>query len=169
MWFLAEPLAGGPKLPSRFLQILAAEITHLDVLEVSPDALFRIQLRRIAGKALEVDPLSRPVAQILPDGFAAVDRRAIPEDQQLARDMAPQMIEEADHLGARDRRLVDLEVQPPLKPDGADDRQMVTAERVMQDRRLAPRRIAARHRRQEIEAALIEEEQRARLVGGLLF
>jgi hypothetical protein len=166
---LPEPLAGGTKLPSRFLQIMAAEIAHLDVLEMPPDALFWIQLRRIAGEALEMDPLSRPVAQILPDGFAAVDRRAILEDQQLARDMAPQVIQEADHLGARDRRLVDLEVQPPLKPDGADDRQMVAAERVMQDRRLAPRRGAARHRGQKIEAALIEEEQRAPVVGGLLF
>jgi hypothetical protein len=46
---------------------------------------------------------------------------------------------------------------------------MVAAERVMQDRRLAPRCVAARHRGQKIEAALIEEEQRARLVGGLLF
>ena len=168
-WFLAEPLAGGTELPPRFLQIMATEVAHLDLLQVPPDALFRVQLRRIAGESLEVNRLGCPVAQILPDGFAAVDRRAIPEDQQLARDMAPQMIEEADHLGARDRRLVDLEVQPPLKPDGADDREMIAAERVMQDRRLAPRRRAARHRGQKIEAALIKEEKRARLFGGLLF
>ena len=169
MWFLAKPLAGGAELPSRFLQILTAEIAHLDVLEMPPDAFFRIQLRRIAGEALEMDPLSRPVAQILPDGFAAVDRRAIPDDQQLARDMALQVIQEADHLGARDRRLVDLEVQPALEPDRPDHRTMIAAERVMQDRRLAPRRVAAHHRGQKIEAALIEEEQRARLCGGLLF
>ncbi len=169
MWFLAEPLAGGTKLPSRFLQILAAEIAHLDVLEVPPDALFWIQLRRIAGEALEVDPVGRPVAQIPPNGFAAVDRRPIPEDQQLARDVAPQMIEEADHFGARDRRLMDLEVQPLVQAHGADDREMIAAEGMTQDRRLAPWRVAARYRRQEIEAALIEEEQRARLVGGLLF
>ena len=56
-----------------------------------------------------------------------------------------------------------------MEPGRPDYREVVTAERVMQDRRLAPRRIAARHRRQEIEAALIEEEQRARLVGDLLF
>ena len=98
-----------------------------------------------------------------------MDRRAIPDDQQFAGNDTAQMIEEADHLGARDRRLVDLEVQPLVQAHGADDRQMVTAERVMQDRRLAPRRIAARHRRQEIEAALIEEEQRALLLSGLLF
>ena len=110
MWVLAEPLAGGPELPPRFLQIMTAEIAHFDLLQVPPDALFRVQLRRVAGGSLEVDPVGRPVAQILPNGLAAVDRRAIPEDQQLARDVAPQMIEEADHLGARDRRLVDLEV-----------------------------------------------------------
>ena len=166
---LAEPLTGGTEFAVRFLKITATEIAHLDLLQVSPDAFFRVHLRSIAGKALEVDPFGRPVVEILPDGLASVDRRAIPDDQQLARDDTPQMIQEADHLGARDCRLVDLEVEPLMHADGPDDREMITAEGVVQDQGLAHWSVGARHRGQEIKAAFIDEEQGALLVSGLLF
>lgn len=166
---LPEPLAGGPELAAGLVKVMAAKVAHLDLLEVPPDAFFRIHLRGITGEALEVDPLGRSVAQILPDRFAAVDRRAIPDDHQLARNDTPQMIQEADHLGTRDRRLVDLEVQPLVHADRPDHREMITAEGMAQDRGFAHASIGARHRGQEIEAAFIEEEQRALLVNGLLF
>jgi hypothetical protein len=46
---------------------------------------------------------------------------------------------------------------------------MITAEGMTQDRRFTHARIGARHRREEIEAAFIEEEQRALLLSRLLF
>jgi hypothetical protein len=166
---LTESLAGSPELAARLLKIMAAEIAHFDLLQMPPDTLFGVDLRGIAGETLEVDPFGRPVAKILPDGFAAMDHRAIPDNQQLAWDVVPQMIQEADHLGARDRRLVDLEIESLVQAHGADDREMITAKSVMQDRSLAHGRVGAQHGGQQIEAAFIQEEQRALLLSGLLF
>jgi hypothetical protein len=82
---LAEPLGGGPELPARLGEVRAAAVAQLDVLEVPPDPLFGIQLRGVARELLEVDSRGCPVAQELPDEVPGVDRRAVPDDEQLAR------------------------------------------------------------------------------------
>jgi hypothetical protein len=51
----------------------------------------------------------------------------------------------------------------------ADHCEMIMAERVVQDRGLAHGSVGAPHRGQQIKAALIEEQQGARLLNGLLF
>ena len=97
---LAEPLAGGAERPAGLPEIMSTEVAHLDLLQMPPDAFLRVHLRGITGKALEVDPLGRAVVEILPDGFAAVDRRAIPDDQQLAGNDTSQMITSALEIAA---------------------------------------------------------------------
>jgi hypothetical protein len=169
VWLVTEPLAGGAELPTRLLKITATEITHLHLLQVPPDAFFRVHLRGVAGEALQVEPRGGPIAEKLPDGLAPVKRRAIPDNQQFTRDEMPQMSQKADHLSARDGRLVDLEVEPLVQAHGPDHREMITAEGVMQDRGLAHGSVGADHRGPEIEAALIQEEQGAILLSGLLF
>ncbi len=63
----AEPLTRGAEFQARLLQITAAEVSHLHPLHVAPDALFGVQLRRVAGEALQVDACRRPVAEELLD------------------------------------------------------------------------------------------------------
>ncbi len=166
---LAEPLARGAELPSRLREIRTAEIAHLHALEVPPNPLLGIDLWRVAGEALQVNPRSRTLAEELLDCLAAVDRRTIPDDQQLARDVTQQMLQEANDLGAPDRRLVDLEVELLVQTHGPDHREMIMAERVVQNRRLAHRSVSTHHRGQQVKATLIDEEQRALLLQSLLF
>lgn len=154
---LTEPLARGAKLPSRLLEIRATtEVAQFHPLRVPPDGFFRIQFGRIAGEALQMDPRSRSLAEELLDRFAAVDRRPIPEDQELARDVAQQMLQESDHLRASDGLLVDLDAELLVQAHSTNDQEMIVAERVMQDRSLAYRGIGAHHRGEQIEAALID-------------
>ncbi len=79
------------------------------------------------------------------------------------------MPQEADHLRAPDRLLIDLEVEFLVQPDGPDDRKMIVAQAGVQQGRLALGRIGARHRGQQVEAAFVNKEQRALLLLCLLF
>src|SRR5262245_45970602 len=58
------------QLPER----VADEVLQLPALHQPPEPLRRIQIRRVAGEALEVEPLRAARAQAGPDGLAVVDR-----------------------------------------------------------------------------------------------
>lgn len=167
--FLPQALAGRPQFTPRLGEVGTADVPQLDVLEMAPDAFFGIQLRRVARKALEVDPRGRPLPEKLLDDPAAVDGGAVPNDEQLAPDVPEQMPEEANDLAARDRVVVDLKVELRGEPDGADDREVVVREPMVQERRLADGCVGAGDGRQQVEAALVDEQQRAVLTQGLIF
>lgn len=129
------------------LQIPAAEVSHLHSFGVAPDSLFRIDLGCMAGEALQMDPLRRAFAQELLDKCAAVDGCSIPDGEQRARNMAEQVLQETDHLHARDRLLMDLEVELLVQPHGSDDREMIPAEHMPKPGCLAHECVDTRHRR----------------------
>src|SRR6266508_3221621 len=62
---------------------------------------------------------------------------------------AQEMLEEADHLGATERVVLDAEQQSTARGDATDHGQVVTGEREAQHRRVAAWREAADHRRQQ--------------------
>jgi hypothetical protein len=63
-------------------------VAQFDALEVVPDALVRIELGGVSGQLLEMQAARRAPAQEVLHGLAAVDRRPIPDDQQLAAHLA---------------------------------------------------------------------------------
>ena len=71
------------------------QIGQFDALEIVPDALIRIEIRRVAGQLLQMQALGARLAQEVLDGLAVMDRRAIPDDQELPRDLAQQHAQEA--------------------------------------------------------------------------
>jgi hypothetical protein len=54
------------------------------MLQVPPDSLLGIELGRVTGEAFEAQPIAGLLMQELPGSAAAMDRRAVPEHEQLA-------------------------------------------------------------------------------------
>ena len=84
-----------------------------------------------------------------------MNRRPIPNHEQLAWNLAQQVPQELDDLGAPKRALADLEQEPPVMGEAADDREMIAGTAHPQDRRLPPWRVRAHQARQQIEAGLV--------------
>jgi len=89
-----------------------------------------------------------------------MDRRAIPDDQELTGDVTQQVLQEAHDVRAVERTLLDQQEQAVIQGDAADDRQVVTRQRHPQDGRLRAGGIAADDRRQQVEAGLVDPDDR---------
>ncbi len=98
----------------------AADIGQFDALQVVPDALIRIEIRRVAGQLLQLQALGRPGAQEIFDGLPMMNRGAIPDDQQLAADLAQQQAQERDDCFPIIAVFAHLQEQAPIERDGAD-------------------------------------------------
>lgn len=85
------------------IQIPATQVPQLDVLEVLPHALIRVQVGRVSRQPLQVDE-PRPAARRESlDLVTAVDGRAVPHREEPAPDHLPHVTEERDTLGAPKR------------------------------------------------------------------
>src|SRR5215831_14654286 len=80
--------------------VVTASVAQLDPLPVAPDPLIRVHVRRVAGEGLEGEAPGRAPGQEILDDLAAMDRGAVPDDQELAREVAQQVPEEAHHVRA---------------------------------------------------------------------
>ena|SRR6516165_6550489 len=88
--------SSAPQSVTQLGQICGADVAQLDPLQVVPDALIRVQVWRIAGEALQVQALGRPRCEEVLDRLAMMDRRAVPDDDQLSGDLAQQHSQEPD-------------------------------------------------------------------------
>lgn len=152
----AHATQGGGGVKAQLPAVLDEEIGDLVFLEVSPEVFDRIEFRGVGGQAFEPEA-SAAAGEGLLDRFAAVDRGAIPDDQQLARDMTEQRLEELGGLGAADTAFVDAEVEPEERQPG-DDRQLVPAERLVQQRGLPTRRPSPDPMRSGAQPAFVDED-----------
>src|SRR5215203_5888750 len=86
-----------------------------------------------------------------------MDRRAVPYDEQLAGDLAHQVLEEAHHVLSLKRPLLKGHVELAFEGDGAHRREVISCELLLKDGRLSHRGVGANHHRQQVEARLIGE------------
>jgi hypothetical protein len=89
---VAQALLGAPQRQGQRQgqrrQIWAAEMSQCDAFEIVPDAFVGVEVWGLARQLLEVQPLGSPRPQEVLDRLAALDRRAIPDDQELATNLA---------------------------------------------------------------------------------
>lgn len=154
---------GEPQLPAQFVEILTAAVPKLDPLEVVPDAFIRVEVRCVGRQLNEVEPRGCSRCQKVADGVPTVNRRSVPDDEQLARNLAQQLVEEGDHVCPADGVILDVGEEPALRRDRADNGEVIVGERRTQHRRLSTGGIGARHERQGVEAGLVYEENCALL------
>jgi hypothetical protein len=137
------------------------------VLPVAPHVFDWIELRRVPRERLQRDSAALR-ADVVVDDAAAVRGQPIPDDKQLAPDMALEVGEKLDDLRAFDRPGEEPEVEaPPCDP--GDCRQQVPVEVVLEDRRPPSRRPRPAPVGALGQSALVDEDDRLPLGGGVFF
>ena len=89
------------------------------VLAVRPDVLHRVQFRRVGRQVLRLQAAFLAADELLRD-FAAVARKPIPNQQDVAINVAEQVFEELDDLRGLDGLFEDLKVEIPEGDTGDD-------------------------------------------------
>src|SRR5258706_13727791 len=107
-----------------------------------------------------MEALGGTAREVVLDRLATMDRRAIPDDEQLAGDLAQQHAQEAHDIGRVVGMVLRLQEQPPVGREPPDGGQMVMGQRHPQHRRPPARRPRAHGHRQEVEAGLVYPDDR---------
>src|SRR5712692_10003672 len=87
------------ELAGEFGQIETTPVAQLDAFQIAPNPLVRIQIGGVTGQGFQMDPLGCARGQKVFDDLAAMDWGAIPDDQELAGNVAQQVLEEAHDTG----------------------------------------------------------------------
>jgi len=144
-----------------------AEVWKSVLLEVSPEIFDRIEFWSVGGKEFDMQALALAGDEV-PHQSAAVDGRAIPEDQQFAGHMPQKMSQEINHLWTFDAAGMEGEVViPPCQP--GDGREAFPVEGELQYRRLAARRPGAHPMGFLTQSAFINEDDGAAFASGFFF
>ena len=152
---VAKPLGGQAQVMTEGRQIRTAEVAQLHPLQVVPDPLVRIQIRRVPGQLFQVDALGPTAGQEVLDRLPPMDGRAVPDHQQRAGDMPQQMAQEAHHILAGQGSLLDQEHELAIRGDPADGREVILGQGDPQDGRLAAGRVAPNAGGEEGEARFV--------------
>src|SRR5215468_1399704 len=96
-----------------------------------------------------------------------MDWRTIPDDEELAGDLAQEQAEETHHIGAVVGLRLRLHQQAMVRRDGRNGRAMIPGQRYPQDRGLPLSRPGADVMRQQIEPRLVHPDDHLPLVDGL--
>lgn len=131
------------------------------VLAVGPDVLHWVQFRRVGWQILHLQAAFLIADKLLRDP-TAVGRKAIPNQQNVAVDVAEQVFEELDDLLGFDGLFEDLKVEVPER-DAGDDRQGFPVEMELEDRSLPSRRPRAPPMRPLAQTAFVYEDDRSAL------
>jgi hypothetical protein len=134
--------------------------------EIAPDALIRVQVRGITRQTFQVNTLRTALGQELSNRWAMMSRQTVPDNQELARDVSQQMLQELDHPCTVEGFLLGLHVQRSLRRDSTDDREMIPSQRHSQNGCLSDGCVSAGHCRQQIEARLIHKHYGAPFLDG---
>jgi len=70
------------------VQVSATDVAQLDTLEVIPDALVRIEIGGITRQLLQMQEFGGPSFEKVFDLMSPMDGRAIPDENDLARNLA---------------------------------------------------------------------------------
>src|ERR671928_1458021 len=86
LWLGAQANGRLAQRLAEVLQARTADVAELDALQVTPDALVRIQVRGVGRQWLDLQPVPADLGEQVLDRLAAVDRSAVPDHQQRVRD-----------------------------------------------------------------------------------
>jgi hypothetical protein len=132
------------------------QVGDLVSLELAPHILDWIEFGRVGWQAFHKNAPS-PGGDVSFDQKTAVDRRSIPENQNLSRYMSLEMPEKFNDLRALDAAVVDLKIEAPQR-QAADDRKTFPIEGFLKDGRLPARSPRAHARGPCAQPAFINKD-----------
>jgi hypothetical protein len=107
---LAMPQAffGSTQFPLDVRHIQTTKVLELDALEQVPDAFLWIKVWGISRQLFEMNTSSSPFAQIVFDGRTSMNRRSIPDHQQVPSNLTGKQLQKANHVGSFVRMVAAL-------------------------------------------------------------
>jgi len=164
----------GTKLLRDLPKIVRAEVGELAALDIAPHELGRVEVRRIAGQALDREPGALS-AQVRLHGPTLMRGQAIPDQDDAAPPKLPlEVVQEFDEghviVTARSRlkeQTTATEIPPERHGDG--DGELLPIERVDQDGGFAPGRPRATDRRSLGDATLVLEDDPGAAAASVFF
>ena len=166
---VAQSCYGQSQLRAEFPDIRAAHIAQLYSLQVGPDALIRVKIRRISRQVFQTNPLGAPIGEKRLDWFPTMNGRAIPDYQERSRDMAQQMFKKADDVLCSISTFLRHQQQSAPHGDSTDGGHMIPAETHAQNGGLSLGSISSHQGRQEIEARFVYPDDGSTLFFSPLF
>src|SRR6516164_3664561 len=109
-WTPPHATQGTARVMTELGEIARAEVGQFVMLPVAPDVLHRIEFRRVSRQLLDRQPAPLRGDELL-DRVSAMRRQSVPYDQQPTRQMAQQLAEEIDYLGAAEGAAIEAEVE----------------------------------------------------------
>lgn len=100
----------GRRLQTQCPGLLDDQVGNFVRLQMSPHVFHRIEFRSIGGQAFDRDAPPR-AGHVIPHQGTAVNGGSIPEDEQLAGQVALKVLQELDHLRPFDAAGVHLKVE----------------------------------------------------------
>ena len=94
--FVPQPLFGSSEFACEMGHVTAAHNVEFDALEQVPDALIRVEFRRIARQLLHLQAFGCSTRQEHFDRLPPMNRCSIPNDQELPGDLPQQEAQESD-------------------------------------------------------------------------
>ena len=155
---LLEPLNSLFQFGVQVLKVKTNQIAQLNAFQIAPDALIGIQFWSIAGQLFQPDTLRRPGAEKVLDCTAAVRGNAIPDHQELARNVIQQVLQKTHYIWPLEGMILDHQVKLACRGNRADRREVIPGQPLTQDGRLAYRGISAYHGGQGPKARFIHEQ-----------
>ncbi len=140
---MSQTFFGAPQFVGHLGDILTTQVLQFAAFEQVPDAFLRVQFRRIAWQAFQMETFGCASFEKVLDDLCAMDRRAIPDHQQLARDLTQQQAQQAHHLLSIVGMILRLHEEFAIGTDRADGREMIAGQLHPQDGRLPTRGVGA--------------------------
>jgi hypothetical protein len=148
-------------------EVVRAEVGDLMLLEVAPDVFGRIEFGGIGGKEMKFEATGLLGGKIA-DRATVMDAQTIPDNQQIAGDVAQQVPQKLDGLRGANRAGEKLEVEPE-PGDAGHRRQGLPSKVILQDRRLAARRPGPGAMGPFAQSAFVDKDDGFALFPGFFF
>src|SRR3984893_2594348 len=131
---------------------------------IAPEVLHWVAFWRVGGQALQFESGPLTGDPVL-DQATAVSGKAVPDDQQPAREMAQEMSQKLDHLGTANGSWKEAEIETPPRYPG-HRREQLPVEMILQHWGLSARRPRAPAVRSLAQPALVDEDDGLARPGG---
>lgn len=153
-----EPFLGAHQFCAELLKVSSTKVLQFASLEQIPHAFLGIQLWSIPGQSLQMDAFSSPLSQKILDDLTAVNGSPIPDDQQLARHLAQEQVQEAHDVRSFVRAVLHLHDQASIQGESTDGREMIAGQFDLQPRGLPDRGIGPHPQRQQVKSRLVYKD-----------
>ena len=164
-----EPFLGTPQFCAELFEVSSTKVLEFASLEQIPHAFLWVQLRSIPRQSLQMDAFGSPLSQKILDRLTAVNSSPIPDDQQVAWELAQKQLQEPHDIWPFVRGILDVHDQSSIQCKATDGREMITGPFDLQHRRLPDRGIGPHRHGQQIKSRLIYKDDGALFRFGLFF